>query len=108
MFYEALSLVTYPLVSHKQTDEARAGARKYIIYLLGAAKLGLLTALILIYNLTGDLGFNNAGVFAEDVVREQPTLLFVIFALCLFGFAKNAIMPMHSWLPAARVAPNTP
>ncbi|HIL38238.1 MAG: monovalent cation/H+ antiporter subunit D family protein [bacterium] len=105
VFYEALSLVTYPLVSHKQTDEARAGARKYIIYLLGAAKLGLLTALILIYNLTGDLGFNNAGVFAEDVVREQPTLLFVIFALCLFGFAKNAIMPMHSWLPAAMVAP---
>jgi multicomponent Na+:H+ antiporter subunit D len=105
VFYEALSLVTYPLVSHKETDEARSGAGKYIIYLLGAAKVGLLTALILIYNLTGDLGFHKGGIFSTEVVQENPTLLLVIFALCLFGFAKNAIMPMHSWLPAAMVAP---
>jgi multicomponent Na+:H+ antiporter subunit D len=105
VFYEALSLVTYPLVSHKQTEEARAGAGKYIVYLLGAAKIGLLSALILIYNLTGDLRFDSGGVFTTDMVAEQPTLLFAIFALCLFGFAKNAIMPMHSWLPAAMVAP---
>ena len=105
VFYEALSLVTYPLVSHKETDEARAGARKYIVYLLGAAKVGLLTALILVYNLKGDLGFQLGGVFPAELVQEQPTLLLVIFALFLFGFAKNAIMPMHSWLPAAMVAP---
>jgi multicomponent Na+:H+ antiporter subunit D len=105
VFYEALSLVTYPLVSHKETDEARAGARKYIVYLLGAAKVGLLTALILVYNLTGDLGFQPGGIFPAELVQEQPTLLLVIFALFLFGFAKNAIMPMHSWLPAAMVAP---
>ena len=105
VFYEALSLVTYPLVSHKETDEARAGARKYIVYLLGAAKVGLLTALILVYNLTGDLGFQPGGIFPAELVQEHSTLLLVIFALFLFGFAKNAIMPMHSWLPAAMVAP---
>jgi multicomponent Na+:H+ antiporter subunit D len=105
VFYEALSLVTYPLVSHKETDEARAGARKYIVYLLGAAKVGLLTALILVYNLTGDLGFQLGGIFPAELVQEHSTLLLVIFALFLFGFAKNAIMPMHSWLPAAMVAP---
>ena len=105
VFYEALSLITYPLVSHKETDEARAGARKYIIYLLGAAKIGVLSALILIYTKTGDLSFKSGGIFAEELIAEHPTLLFVIFCLCLFGFAKNAIMPMHSWLPAAMVAP---
>ena len=105
LFYEALSLVTYPLVSHKETDEARAGGRKYIIYLLGAAKVGLLAALILIYTKTGNLDFESGGIFAAEIVAEHPTLLFVIFGLCLFGFAKNAIMPMHSWLPAAMVAP---
>ncbi len=105
LFYEALTLVTYPLVSHKETAEARAGGLKYIIYLLAAAKVGLLTALILIYNTTGNLDFQNGGIFAAELVSEQPTLLLVIFCLCLFGFAKNAIMPMHSWLPAAMVAP---
>ena len=105
VFYEALSLVTYPLVSHKETDEAKAGARKYIVYLLGAAKVGLLSALILIYTKTGNLDFESGGIFAAELIAEHPTLLFVIFGLCLFGFAKNAVMPMHSWLPAAMVAP---
>ena len=40
-----------------------------------------------------------------ELVGERPTLLFMIFALFLFGFAKNALMPLHSWLPAAMVAP---
>jgi multicomponent Na+:H+ antiporter subunit D len=53
LFYEALSLVTYPLVAHKETPEAKAGARKYAIYLLGAAKVFLLAAIILTYNLAG-------------------------------------------------------
>ena len=105
LFYEALTLVTYPLVSHKETAEARAGGRKYIIYLLAAAKVGLLTALILIYNKAENLDFESGGIFASELVSEEPTLLLVIFCLCLFGFAKNAIMPMHSWLPAAMVAP---
>ena len=46
LFYEALTLVTYPLVSHKETAEAKSGGRKYIIYLLGAAKVLLLAAII--------------------------------------------------------------
>jgi multicomponent Na+:H+ antiporter subunit D len=127
LFYEALSLVTYPLVGHKETAEAKAGARKYVIYLLGAAKVFLMAAIILTYNVAGTLEFNNAassdgtiGLWHEDgtpraVIRdgivpdaqltEHPTLLLMIFVLFLFGFAKNAIMPLHSWLPAAMVAP---
>ena len=49
LFYEGLTLVTYPLVGHKETAEARAGARKYVIYLLGAAKVLLVAAIILTY-----------------------------------------------------------
>jgi len=105
LFYEALTLVTYPLVGHKETPEAKAGARKYVIYLLGAAKVFLITAIILIYNVAGTLEFRNGGILAAAEITEQPTLLFMIFALFLFGFAKNALMPLHSWLPAAMVAP---
>ncbi len=105
LFYEALTLVTYPLVGHKETAEAKAGARKYIIYLLGAAKVLLLTAIILTYNVAGTLEFRNGGILPAAKLTEQPVLLLVIFALFLFGFAKNALMPLHSWLPAAMVAP---
>jgi len=105
LFYEALTLVTYPLVGHKETAEARAGARKYVIYLLGAAKVGLLAAIILTYNVTGTLDLRNGGIIDAAQVTRQPGLLLVIFALFLYGFAKNALMPLHSWLPAAMVAP---
>jgi multicomponent Na+:H+ antiporter subunit D len=106
LFYEALTLVTYPLVGHKETAEAKAGARKYIIYLLGAAKVGLMAAIILTYNVAGTLTFETGGIPAvREQITEHPTLLLMIFALFLFGFAKNALMPLHSWLPAAMVAP---
>jgi multicomponent Na+:H+ antiporter subunit D len=105
LFYEALTLATYPLVAHKETPEAKAGARKYIIYLLGAAKLLLIPAIILIYNVAGTLDFRAGGILPASAVAAEPTLLYVVFALFLFGFAKNAVMPLHSWLPAAMVAP---
>lgn len=105
LFYEALTLATYPLVAHKETPEAKAGARKYIIYLLGAAKILLIPAIILIYNVAGTLEFRRGGILPAAALVAEPTLLFVVFALFLFGFAKNAVMPLHSWLPAAMVAP---
>ena len=105
LFYEALTLVTYPLVGHKETAEARAGARKYVIYLLGAAKVFLVAAIILTYNVAGTLEFRKGGILPVEQITAQPLLLYVIFALFLFGFAKNALVPLHSWLPAAMVAP---
>lgn len=105
LFYEGLTLVTYPLVAHHGDAEARAGARKYVIYLLGAAKVLLLAAIILTYNVAGTLEFRAGGFLPTDAVAGHPTMLLVIFTLFLFGFAKNALMPLHSWLPAAMVAP---
>lgn len=105
LFYEALTLTTYPLVGHKETAEAKAGARKYVIYLLGTAKVFLMAAIILTYNVAGTLEFRKGGILPASALQAEPTLLFAIFALFLFGFAKNAVMPLHSWLPAAMVAP---
>jgi multicomponent Na+:H+ antiporter subunit D len=105
IFYEALTLATYPLVAHKETPEARAGARKYVIYLLGAAKAFLMAAVILTYNVAGTLEFRRGGIFPASELSAQPMFLSIVFALFLFGFAKNAVMPLHSWLPAAMVAP---
>lgn len=105
LFYEALTLTTYPLVAHKETPEAKAGARKYIIYLMGAAKVFLMAAIILTYNVAGTLEFRTGGILPVSKLAAEPTLLYVVFALFLFGFAKNAVMPLHSWLPAAMVAP---
>jgi multicomponent Na+:H+ antiporter subunit D len=105
LFYEILTIITYPLVAHKGTPEAKAGGRKYAIYLLGAAKAFLVAAIILTYNLTGTLEFSKDGIFPEIVQSVNPELLYIIFVLFFFGFAKSAIMPFHSWLPAAMVAP---
>src|SRR5215472_1876880 len=104
-FYEGLTFVTYPLVGHKETVEAKAGARKYVIYLLGAAKVLLVAAIVLTYNAAGTLEFRNGGIFSTEQLTAQPALFLMIFAFFLFGFAKNALMPLHSWLPAAMVAP---
>ena len=105
LFYEVLTIITYPLVAHKGTPEAKAGGRKYAIYLLGAAKAFLVAAIILTYNLTGTLEFSKDGIFPAIMQLENPKLLYIIFILFLFGFAKSAVMPLHSWLPAAMVAP---
>ena len=105
LFYEGLTIITYPLVAHKGTDEAKHGARKYVIYLLGSAKVFLVAAIILTYNLAGTLEFSKSGIFPAGIQSAHPELLYMIFVLFFFGFAKSAIMPFHGWLPAAMVAP---
>ncbi len=102
LFYELLTIVTYPLVTHKQTEEAYAGGNKYLFYLLGTSKAFLLAAVILTYVVSGTLSFKTGGVFP---VSANPALLTMIYFLFLFGIAKAAIMPVHAWLPAAMVAP---
>lgn len=106
LFYEIVSIFTYPLVMHHQDEEGYAGARKYIIYLMFTSKAFLLPAMAIIYVLTGTLDFNMAGIaggiFPADADRA---LVIIAYLLCLFGFAKAGIMPLHNWLPDAMVAP---
>ena len=105
LFYEIVSVCTYPLVAHHQDEEGYSGARKYIIYLTTTAKAFLLPAMILIYVLTGTLDFTTDiryGIFSPDLDKG---LVIMLYIFCLFGFAKNGIMPFHHWLPGAMVAP---
>lgn len=105
IFYEALTVVTYPLVAHHEDKEALHGGRQYIVYLLGTAKLFLFAAIVLTYLLTGTLEFKRGGIFSSEIVQNNKWLLQIMLVLYLYGFNKSAIMPLHSWLPAAMVAP---
>ncbi len=105
LFYEIVSVCTYPLVAHHQDEEGYEGARKYIVYLTTTAKGLVLPAMILIYVLTGTLDFAtnvHTGIFPEGV---SSVLVTVLYACCILGFAKNGVMPVHNWLPGAMVAP---
>ncbi|MFP7753498.1 monovalent cation/H+ antiporter subunit D family protein [Thermodesulfobacteriota bacterium B35] len=105
LFYEIVSVCTYPLVAHHQDEEGYMGARKYIIYLTTTAKLFLLPALILIYVLVGNLDFPH-NIFTGMLPTDTKSwVVIMLYVFCIFGFAKNGIMPLHHWLPGAMVAP---
>jgi multicomponent Na+:H+ antiporter subunit D len=97
-----LSFATYPLVTHHQDEEARSSGRKYLLYIVGTSIGFVLPAMLISYNLSGTLEFARQGFLAGTGSRG---LTGVLLALLVFGFAKAAIMPFHSWLPAAMVAP---
>lgn len=106
LFYEIITLFTYPLVAHHQDDEAWTGARKYLVYLMGTSKLFLLPAMIMTYVLAGTLDFHlgdvTTGIFPADANPAAVTVTYILF---IAGLAKAAIMPLHNWLPSAMVAP---
>jgi multicomponent Na+:H+ antiporter subunit D len=106
LFYEVITVFTYPLVAHHQDEAGYHGARKYLVYLMGTSKLFLLPAMVLTYVQCGTLDFNLAniqqGMFPPGA---NPMLVTVTYYLFLFGLAKAAIMPLHNWLPSAMVAP---
>jgi len=102
LFYEILSLSTYPLVTHHQDTEARSSGRTYLFYLVGASIGLLLPAMLIAYNQAGTLTFGPQG-FLSGKVSSGLTLALLI--MMIFGFAKVGMMPLHSWLPAAMVAP---
>ena len=102
IFYEILSLSTYPLVTHNEDDEAFKGGRKYLTYLLTTSVGLALPAMIIVYQHTGSLDFTGGGVFND---KTSNTLLTILVVMFLFGFAKAGLMPFHAWLPGAMVAP---
>jgi len=102
LFYEAMTVITYPLVTHTGTPEAIQGGRRYLGYQLGAAVAFLLPAIGMTYIEAGTFDFVPGGIFDADA---GGGLLVTIYVLFLLGLAKAALMPLHSWLPAAMVAP---
>src|SRR5579859_2803541 len=105
LFYEIVSICTYPLVAHHQDEEGYAGGRKYLVYLTATAKGLVLPAMVLLYVLTNNLDFAtniHTGIIPPGLHHGLVTVLYACFIL---GFAKNGVMPFHNWLPSAMVAP---
>jgi multicomponent Na+:H+ antiporter subunit D len=102
LWYEVLTISTYPLVAHAGTKQARRGARTYIGILLGTS-IGLqLLAIMITYAVTGSLDFRQGGILNGKL---DPAWAGLLYALFIFGIGKAAVMPFHRWLPAAMVAP---
>ena len=102
IFYEILTISTYPLVAHKENADARAGGRTYLGILMATSIIFLLTAIIWTFVVAGTLDFRMGGILAGKI---DGTFAAVLLGLFAFGIGKAAIMPMHRWLPAAMVAP---
>lgn len=102
VFYELLTLSTYPLVAHKETEEARIGARAYLAILLATSIVFLLTAIVWTFVITGRTDFAPGGILAGNI---EPSLVPILLGLYMFGIGKAALMPFHRWLPSAMVAP---
>jgi len=102
VFYEVLTLSTYPLVTHQRTEAARRGGRTYLGILIFTSICFLLLAVVGTWQVAGTLEFADGGILAG---RAGPGTLALLLALYAFGTGKAALMPFHRWLPAAMVAP---
>ncbi len=102
VFYELLTLITFPLVTHQGTDAARKGGRVYLGILMGTSIAFLLPALVFVWYVAGTTDFVAGGILAGKLGHAG---LAGLLALCMFGIGKAALMPFHRWLPAAMVAP---
>jgi len=102
IFYEILTISTYPLVAHKGDANAQRGARIYLMTLLGTSIGMLLVAIVGTSSVAGSLDFVPGGLLAGKVDPAVGSLLLLLFA---FGIGKAALMPFHFWLPNAMVAP---
>ncbi|MCU0935140.1 MAG: monovalent cation/H+ antiporter subunit D family protein, partial [Gammaproteobacteria bacterium] len=101
VFYELLTLVTYPLVTHHGTEKARLGGRVYLGLLVGTSVLFFLPAIVFTWHVAGTTDFRPGGILAG----LAPAATVGLLALYAFGIGKAALMPVHRWLPAAMVAP---
>ncbi|MFC5278548.1 proton-conducting transporter membrane subunit [Halorubrum rubrum] len=104
VFYELLSIATYPLVAHDETPEARSAGRKYLAYTMFGGGVLVLAGTVMVYWLTGTVAFTAGGI--EELASADPGLAMLAFFLLAIGFGvKAGIMPLHQWLPEAMVAP---
>ncbi len=102
VFYELITLSTYPLVTHAGHAKARDAGRIYLGLLISTSIGLLLPAIIWVWYLTGTTDFVAGGILKDHINGPLLTLLAVMF---IFGIGKAAVMPVHKWLPAAMVAP---
>jgi multicomponent Na+:H+ antiporter subunit D len=102
VFYEVLTLSTFPLVTHKGDAKAKRGGRIYLLILMATSLGLLLPAVIGTHVIAGTTDFQVGGIFPAGINPMTASILLVLFA---FGIGKAALMPVHPWLPNAMVAP---
>ena len=102
IFYEILTLSTYPLVTHKGDEAAKKAGRVYLGILMGTSIGFFLFAILWTWHLSGTLDFKAGGILSGKVAGPELIILLFLF---VYGVGKAALMPMHRWLPAAMVAP---
>lgn len=104
LFYEMLTLATFPLVVHRGTPESLRAGRVYLAYTVGGGAL-VLIGVAMLHSLAGTPDFRAAGYLLEQV-GEHDMALRVAFVLLILGLGvKAALVPLHGWLPKAMVAP---
>lgn len=104
LFYEMLSLTTYPLVIHRGTREAMAAGRTYLIYTLFGGTIFML-AMVWLRNLVGPMDFSSTDLLTPYKESHSTILTFLFFLLVAGIGVKAALVPLHGWLPKAMVAP---
>lgn len=102
VFYEVLTVATYPLVVHYRDDKAKSSGRKYLLYTLASGQL-FFAAIVIVYFACGTLDFVPGGFIGDAL--SGTTALIIFFLMIVGGAVKAGVMPLHSWLPAAMVAP---
>ena len=102
IFYEILTLSTYPLVTHHRSEEAMRAGRIYMGILMSTSVGFLLLGMVWTWQLTGTLEFTPGGILTG---KASEGIVIVLLGLYAFGTGKAALMPFHRWLPAAMVAP---
>ena len=102
VFYEVLSLATFPLVTHAGTEAAKRAGRVYLGILFSTSIVFQLLAIVWTYSLAGTLDFQDGGILEGRIAAGAVPVLLGLF---VFGVGKAAVMPFHRWLPAAMVAP---
>lgn len=102
IFYEILTVATYPLVTHVGGPLVRRAGRLYLGLLMGTSIALFLPAIVWTYALAGTVDFAPGGILPETISPLTANVLLVLFVL---GIGKAALMPFHRWLPAAMVAP---
>lgn len=107
LFYELLTLVTFPLVLHPMTKEAAQASRRYLYYSIGGAAFAFIgLVFVLSFSSTGNTDFLPGGVLDLAAAMPRRNTLLFIYVLAFFGFGvKAALFPCHGWLPRATVAP---
>lgn len=107
LFYELLTLVTFPLVLHPMTKEAIRASRRYLYYSIGGAAFAFIgLVFVLSFSATGNTEFMPGGILDLGAAAGRRNTLLLIYVMAFFGFGvKAALFPLHGWLPQATVAP---